>query len=84
MELNFNLWYITKPLCDALNNAVGNNYAAPPIGYMNGCAFWGDFACGGSEVITFNSPELRGKRAVCYEDSSGNHGYVFNYILLER
>lgn len=84
MELNFNLWYITKPLCEALNNVAGNNYATIPSGYLNGCAFWGDFACGGSEVIAFNSPELRGKRAVCYEDSSGYHGYVFNYVLMER
>lgn len=83
-ELNLNLWNIPLPLCEEINKQLGLNFTTIPTGMLWGCPFSdGTFNCNDTNLPTkFNTPELKGVRAVCYFDT--NYNYVFNYVLLER
>lgn len=77
---------VSVGLCRALNIASTYNSVLEdlPSITQKACPFTGTMDCSGDNTVEviFSEPELKGKNAVCYNDS--NHGLTFMHVILER
>lgn len=79
-DLTLAIWGVTKELCDALNNKLGQSFATIPSSSLVGDAYKGDFEY---NSIVFTDPLLTGKNAVCYNDT-GYNTYTYLSIIMAR